>query len=97
VSVRFLGHEALLPESPFVFALLSHAPLLIFFAYRVGNLSYHCRVLPPVHVAAKDRKDRQRAIGEAAQAYADGLAETVREHPFAWFHFEPFIGRKLEE
>lgn len=97
VSVRFLGHEALLPEGPFVFALLARAPLLIFFAYRVGNLSYHCQVLPPVYVEAKDRKDRQRAIAAAAQAYADGLEKTVRAHPFAWFHFEPFIGRRLDE
>jgi predicted LPLAT superfamily acyltransferase len=97
VAVKFLGHEVLLPESPFVFALLSHAPLLIFFAYQVGKQSYHCQVLPPVYVEAKDRKDRQRAIGEAARSYADGLADAVRAHPFAWFHFEPFIGRKLEE
>ena len=96
VSVKFLGHEALLPEGPFVFALLARAPLLIFFAYRVGKLSYHCQVLPPVYVEAKDRKDRSRAIRAAAQAYADGLEETVRRHPFSWFHFEPFIGRKLE-
>lgn len=97
VTVKFLGHEALLPESPFVFALLSRTPLLIFFANRVGNFAYHCRILPPVYVTAKDRKDRPRAIAEAAQAYADGLEETVRRHPFAWFHFEPFIGRKIQE
>lgn len=96
VPVKFLGHEALLPESPFVFALLSRTPLLIFFATRVGNFAYHCQVLPPVYVDAKDRKDRQRAIGDAAQTYADGLEKVVRRHPFVWFHFEPFIGRKIE-
>ena len=96
VPVKFLGHEALLPESPFVFALLSRTPLLIFFATRVGNFAYHCQVLPPVYVDAKDRKDRQRAIGDAAQTYADGLEKVVRQHPFVWFHFEPFIGRKIE-
>jgi predicted LPLAT superfamily acyltransferase len=97
VAVKFLGHEVLLPESPFVFALLSRAPLLIFFAHQVGKQAYHCQMMPPVYVEAKDRKDRQRAIGEAAQSYADALADAVRAHPFAWFHFEPFIGRKLEE
>ena len=96
VPVKFLGHEALLPESPFVFALLSRTPLLIFFATRVGNFAYHCQVLPPVYVDVKDRRDRQRAIREAAQTYADGLEKVVRQHPFAWFHFEPFIGRKIE-
>ncbi|NLN61155.1 MAG: lysophospholipid acyltransferase family protein [Deltaproteobacteria bacterium] len=97
VPVRFLGHEVFLPESPFVFALLSRTPLLIFFATRVGRFAYHCQVLTPVYVEAKNRKDRQRAIREAAQTYIDGLERVVRQHPYAWFHFEPFLGRKLEE
>lgn len=94
VAVRFLGHEALLPETPFIFALLSGAPLFIFFACRTGSQTYHFQVLPPVFVRAKDRQDRRDAIQKAAQFYADRLEETTREHPFEWFHFEPFIGNE---
>ena len=92
VTVRFLGYEAFLPETPFIFALLSGAPLFVFFACRTGNHTYHFQVLPPVLVRAKDRNSRGDAIQRAAQCYADRLEETVREHPFEWFHFEPFIG-----
>ena len=92
VTVRFLGHEAVLPETPFIFALLSGAPLFIFFVCRTGSQAYHFHVLPPVVVRAKDRRTRGDAIQRAAQSYADRLEETVREHPFEWFHFEPFIG-----
>ncbi|MFA6412992.1 MAG: lysophospholipid acyltransferase family protein [Syntrophales bacterium] len=92
VAVRFLGHEAFLPETPFIFALLSGAPLFIFFVCRTGSQTYHFQVLPPVVVRAKDRQSRGGAIRRAAQFYADRLEETVREHPFEWFHFEPFIG-----
>ncbi|MCK9391121.1 MAG: lysophospholipid acyltransferase family protein [Syntrophales bacterium] len=92
VMVRFLGHEAFLPETPFIFALLSDSPLFIFFACRTGSQTYHFQVLPPIVVRAKDRQSRGDAIRRAAQFYADRLEETVRQHPFEWFHFEPFIG-----
>ena len=91
VPVNFLGHEALLPEMPFVFALLSGAPLLIFFACRTGNQAYHFQVLPPIAVRSPHRFNRREAIERAAQFYADRLEETVRQHPFEWFHFEPFL------
>ena len=97
VPVIFLGREVLLPEIPFVFALLSGAPLFIFFGCRVGKKAYHFQVLPPEYVRAKDRKDRQEAIRKAAQAYADRLEEKVRQYPFQWYHFEPLIERKPDE
>ncbi len=97
VQVRFLGHEAFLPETPFVFALLSGTPLYIFFAFRTDKQTYHFQTWPPEYVHARDRNDRQEAISRAAQAYADRLEEKVREHPFEWFHFEPFIGCRLEK
>jgi predicted LPLAT superfamily acyltransferase len=97
IAVRFLGHEVFLPETPFVFALLSGTPLYIFFAYRTGRETYHFQIQPPEYVRANDRSERQLAIEEAAQAYAGCLEEMVRRHPFEWFHFEPFLGRKLDE
>jgi predicted LPLAT superfamily acyltransferase len=94
VAVSFLGYEAFLPETPFSLALLSGAPLFIFFACQTGNQTYHFQVLPPVFVRAQDRQGRRDAIQRAAQFYADRLEETVRQHPGEWFHFEPFIGRE---
>jgi len=96
VLVRFFGHEALLPEAPFIFALLSGSPLFIFFTFRTGKDSYHCRIVPLNYVKAENRQERARAILDAAQAYADRLEEMVREHPGEWFHFEQFIGKKIE-
>ncbi|MDQ5986569.1 MAG: hypothetical protein CSYNP_02299 [Syntrophus sp. SKADARSKE-3] len=94
IAVNFLGREAPIPETPFIFALLSGAPLFIFFTYRTGKYGYHFKVLPPQFVTAKDRGDRDDAIRRAAQFYADRLEEMVREQPFEWFHFEPFIEEK---
>jgi len=97
IPVRFLGHEAFLPETPFVFALLSGAPLFIFFVYQTGRQTYHLKIMPPEYINAKKRSDRQDAIKRAAQVYAECLEDSVRQHPFEWYHFEPFLGRKLEE
>jgi predicted LPLAT superfamily acyltransferase len=97
IAVRFLGHEVFLPETPFVFALLSGTPLYIFFALRTGRETYHFQIQPPEYVRAKDRSERQNAIARAAQVYADRLEEMARRHPFEWFHFEPFLCRKLDD
>jgi predicted LPLAT superfamily acyltransferase len=91
VTVRFGGGEARIPETPFILAMLSGAPLLIFFAYRTEGGAYHLVSRPPLYVAAASRALRGRAIQAAAQAYADLLADTVRAHPDEWYHFEPFL------
>lgn len=95
ITVRFAGHEAQIPEAPFIFALLSGSPLFIFFTYQTGKDTYHCRIIPLDYVKAENRRERAAAIQQAAQAYADRLEEMVREHPGEWFHFEKFLGRKL--
>ncbi|MDD5169497.1 MAG: hypothetical protein PHN75_11820, partial [Syntrophales bacterium] len=95
IPVTFLGHEAFLPELPFVMALLSGVPLFAFFAYRTGKQSYHFRTVPLKYPRIKDRRERDRAIRQAAQSYADLLEESARQHPGEWFHFEPFIGKKI--
>ena len=94
VAVKFLGHEARIPEAPFQFALLSGAPLIIFFVNRIGSGSYHCTLFPPYAVAAPSRTERAEAIARAAQHYADILESMVRGHPGQWYHFERFIGQR---
>jgi len=91
VTVRFAGGEARIPEIPYILAMMSGAPLLIFFAYRTGSGRYHLVTEQPLYVAATSRTERSKAVLTAAQAYADLLAETVRAHPYEWYHFEPFL------
>jgi predicted LPLAT superfamily acyltransferase len=96
VPVRFLGHQVFLPETPHIFALLSGAPLLIFFISRKGDKSYHISMSEPIYVRATSRKERRDAIMASAQAYANLLEEAVRRQPYEWYHFEPFLGPKLD-
>ena len=96
VSVSFLGHEIYLPEAPYLFALLSGAPLFIFFAFRTGKKQYHFTLSEPIYVQTPSRKERAEAIRQSAQQYANILEDTLRRNPLQWYHFEPFLGSKLK-
>ncbi len=91
VEVDFLGRKARLPAAPYTFALLSGAPLLIFFTFRTGKSSYHFTLSEPIQIEQVSREQRQEAIRQAAQQYADLLEQTLWQHPFEWYHFDPFI------
>jgi len=91
IRVTFLGHDAYVPEAPYIFALLSGAPLFVFFAFRTGKNSYRFTLSDPIAIRTESRQDREQAIAKAAQQYADLLEKMLREHPFEWYHFERFI------
>lgn len=91
VAVKFLGHDLLLPETPYVFAMLAEVPLFAFFTFRTDRKSYHIELSKPIRVAPASRRERQAAIQVAAQRYADLLEAALREHPLEWYHFDPFL------
>ncbi|MFW8600654.1 lauroyl acyltransferase [Desulfobacterota bacterium M19] len=91
VPVKFLNHYVRLPEAPFVFALVSGAPLYAFFTFGGRKNNYHFTLSKPVYIKSPLRTERRAAIREAAQQYADLLEETLRRHPFEWYHFERFV------
>ena len=95
VRVAFLGYEVALPEAPYLLALLSNVPLYIFFAWRMGRAHYHVSISGPITIEPVSRAHRRNAINETAQKYADHLADNIRKHPFQWYHFEPFLGKKI--
>jgi len=91
VPVKFLGREILLPEAPHLFALLSGAPLFIFFAFRTGKNQYHFTMSEPIAIGCTSRAERSGAIRQSAQKYADILEATLRTYPLQWYHFKPFL------
>lgn len=95
VPVRFLGHEVLLPAAPHALALVAGVPILTMFGFRLGRNRHHFVAHPPRYVTASSRTDRQRAIQASAQVYADQLAESLRQYPWQWGIFTPFLGKRL--
>lgn len=97
ITADFLGHEVRLPDTPHLFALMTGAPLMTFFVYQKTPGTYHIKVSKGRKVVAATRADRKKAVLESVQIYADDLARFVSEHPFEWYHFEPFLGKKINE
>ncbi|BBO93297.1 lysophospholipid acyltransferase family protein [Desulfosarcina ovata] len=91
VAVEFLGHTARLPETAHTLAMVSGAPLFIFFASRKDRSQYHFSVSAPIVVQAASRQARGEAIRRSAQAYADRMQSQLRASPFEWYHFERFL------
>ena len=91
LPVTFLGHQARLPETAHTLALVSGAPLFIFFASKTGPGRYHFKISAPTYVRATDRAGRRPALDRSAQAYADVMAAHLRRFPYEWYHFEPFL------
>ncbi len=91
LAVDFLGHRAYVAKAPFVFALVSQAPLFAFFAFRGGKNHYHLRLSKPIIVAAGTKQHREEVLRAAAQEYADMLEEALRQNPLEWYHFQRFI------
>ncbi|MDR3630474.1 MAG: lysophospholipid acyltransferase family protein, partial [Desulfocapsaceae bacterium] len=91
LQVRFLGGAASIPEAPFVFALTSGSPIHVFFAFRTGTNRYRLILSEAIHVRAAGRSEREKAIADAAQRYADLLEDALRMHPLEWYHFNRFV------
>jgi len=97
VTVNFLGHEARLPDTPHLFALMTGAPLMTFFVYQEAVGKYNIKISPGRKVSAAAREDRKKSVLESAQTYADDLALFAAEHPFEWHHFDLFLGKKIDQ
>jgi predicted LPLAT superfamily acyltransferase len=91
VSGTFLNRKVRIPEAPFVFSLVSGAPLIVFFAFRTERETYRFSALPPIHVVAQTRDQRPAAIQSAARQYLRYMEAALCEHPFEWYHFDRFL------
>ncbi|MFP3999011.1 MAG: lauroyl acyltransferase [Desulfobacterales bacterium] len=96
-EAKFLGHRVRVPETPYVLALATGAPVFVFFAFRKGPGKYHFVAHPPMEVRAESRWLRKKSIADAAQKYCRLLEQAVYDHPFQWHHFEPFLGPKTRD
>jgi lauroyl/myristoyl acyltransferase len=91
LPVKFFGREVSLASGPHLLALVSSAPLFILFTFRIKRGKHQVVVLPPRQVKSSSRSERDKALQESAQAYAEALEEMVRRYPFQWYIFEPFF------
>ena len=96
VLVRFLEHELRLPETPYVFSLLSGSPLFVFFAFRTRHGKYHFCITKLDCARPSSRSERKEAVKNFAQQYALLLERAVYKYPFQWGNFGSFLGKRVE-
>jgi predicted LPLAT superfamily acyltransferase len=92
LPVRLFDQEVALTSAPHLLALISGAPLFTLFTFRVKRGLHKIIISPPRKVKAPSRSERNMTLQASAQVYADALEESVRQHPFQWYIFEPFFG-----
>jgi predicted LPLAT superfamily acyltransferase len=91
LQVDFLGGKARIPEAPYIFAMVSGAPIFCFYSSRTGSNSYQFSLSDPLYIHCEKRTERKKMIQDAAQRYADLLEEQLRAHPLEWYHFDRFV------
>ena len=91
VVCKFLGGNVRLPLGPLIIASISKVPLVcIFPLYIEGKYEIHCEILSDSFFLA--RADREAALQEYAQQFADKMSEYLHRAPYNWFNFYDYWG-----
>ncbi|POZ50063.1 hypothetical protein AADEFJLK_04187 [Methylovulum psychrotolerans] len=88
-SAVFLGHPALFPQGPYILASLLKCPVYTLFCLK----HQRCQTIYFEHFSdtiVLPRKNRDGAITEYVQAYADRLQSYCLKEPLQWFNFYDF-------
>lgn len=85
----FLGQPAPFPQGPFILAALLRCPVLLIFALRQEQqLHIHCE--PFADPLLLPRAERQAALQQATDRYAQRLEHYALQAPLDWFNFFDF-------
>lgn len=89
-KARFFGEEAEFPSGPFLLASVLRCPVYLVFGlyHEPGRYELSCE--PFAERLDLPRANRQAALQEAVQRYADRLEHHCRSAPDNWFNFYDF-------
>lgn len=86
---RFMGQAAPFPQGPFILASILRCPVDLIFALRQqGKLHIHCE--PFADPLVLPRAQRQQALQQTIDRYAERLEHFARQSPLDWFNFFDF-------
>ncbi len=86
-EATFLGDRVRFPHGAFTLAAAVQRPVVVLLAAKVGTKRYVVDVTNVIPPPAGGRRNRDAALEEALQRFADVLERFVREHPYQWFVF----------
>lgn len=91
-EARFIGDMARFPIGPYVLATLLQCPVFLLHCFRLDG-NYRLGYEHFAEQIGADRKLREKAYADSAQAYASALEKQVIRAPLQWFNFFDFWGR----
>lgn len=85
----FMGQPAPFPQGPFILASILRCPVVLIYALRQqGTLTIHCE--PFADPLLLPRGERQQALQQAVDRYAQRLEHYALMSPLDWFNFFDF-------
>ena len=85
----FMGQPAPFPQGPFILASILRCPVVLIFALRQqGKLVLHCE--PFADPLRLPRGERQQALQDTVDRYAQRLEHYALMSPLDWFNFFDF-------
>lgn len=90
----FLGAPARFATGPWRMAAMLRRPVFFMAGLSLGDNRYELRFEQLADFSTVERGERDAAVAQAMQAYADRLSELCRRAPYNWFNFFDFWQRK---
>lgn len=85
----FMGQPAPFPQGPFILASILRCPVMLIFAlHQQGKLTLHCE--PFADPLRLPRGERQQALQDTVDRYAQRLEHYALMSPLDWFNFFDF-------
>ena len=89
-TVTFLGKQALFPTGPFLLAAALKCPVFLVFGLFSEPNRYDLYCEPFLDKVELPRRDRQAALQQITQRFADRLEHYAKIAPYNWFNFFDF-------
>jgi predicted LPLAT superfamily acyltransferase len=90
IVADFLGAKAPFPASPWLFAGALHVPVVLAFGLFRGGNRYELHFERFSCELPRDRRQRNAALAQIVQRFADRLAHFARLAPYNWFNLYDF-------
>ena len=90
VTLPFLGAPAPFPLGPWRLAAMLRRPVFFMAGLYLGGNRYQLHFVPLADFSETPRDERDAAIADAMQRYADCLTRFCRQAPYNWFNFFDF-------
>jgi predicted LPLAT superfamily acyltransferase len=90
IRCEFFGEPAWFPEAPALLSRILDMPLVLFFCLHQGEGRYEVRFEHLADPPRVVRHEREAAIHDIMQSYANRLEHYCRLAPYNWFNFYDF-------